>query len=92
MDLEKGYFISDDVLKNSAAISFDDRFGFSQIKKEGVFPLYQFKDLDFFITKKSTNMESLLRIIIPKKDVSEQIVELVTALYELGIIRKESEI
>ena len=92
VDLEKGYFISDNAIKNSAAFSYDDRFGFSQNQKNGVFPIYQFKDLDFFITKKRQDSESKLRIIFPVKDVSEQVVELTTALYELGIIRRESEI
>lgn len=92
VELEKEYFISDNVIRNSAAFLADDRFGFSQSKKDGIFPLYQFKDLEFFITKKRKDNESKLRIIFPKKDVSEQVIELVTRLYELGIIRKESEV
>lgn len=92
VELEKGYYISDNVIKNSAAFSYDDRFGFSEDQKDGVFPIYQFKDLDFFITKKRHDKESLLRIIFPIKDVAEQVLELVTALYELGIIQKESKI
>lgn len=92
VELEKEYFIDDDVIRNSAAFLADDRFVFSQSKKDGIFPLYQFKDLEFFITKKRKDNESKLRIIFPQKDVSEQIIELVTRLYELDIIRKESEV
>lgn len=92
VELEKGYFISDNAIKNSAAFLYDERFGFSQSKEKGIFPLYQFKDLEFFITPKRLESESKLRIIFPKKDVSEQIFELVTVLYELNIIQKVSEI
>lgn len=91
VELENGYCINDKTIKVSAALSYDKRFSFSQSKKDGVFPLYQFKDLEFFITKKRKDKESELRIIFPKKDVSEQIIELVTTLYELDIIQKASE-
>lgn len=92
VELKNGYCIIDNPIKVSAAFIYDDRFKFSQNKLDGVFPLYQFKDLEFFITKSRQDIESQLRIIFPKKDVSGQVLELVNTLYELDIIQKVSDI
>lgn len=91
--LESGYMLSNNHIKISAIIGNDKRFEFVR-KRDASYPIYKFKDLEFFINEKKSNVKNediYLRIMFPRKDVSEDIIELVNALYEHKIIHMISD-
>lgn len=92
VQLESGYMLNNNHIKISAIIGNDKRFEFVR-KRDVSYPIYKFKDLEFFITEKKSKIEKdvYLRIIFPRKDVSRQILELVNALYEHKIIYRISD-
>ena len=90
--LENGYLLNNIQIRISSIINNDKRFGFV-CKRDVSYPIYKFKDLEFFIFIDKFEFDNCtcLRIIFPRKDVSRQILELVNALYEHKIIYRISD-
>lgn len=85
--LETRYLLKNNNIKNSGTFARDGRFSFSQ-RAILDYPVYRFMDIEFYFSTTEDD-SSELHIIFPRKDVSQDILKLVNALYELNIIYED---